>query len=63
MIGRAINAISSRWEDYLRRPFWRLVQLFVARIFRGGGDADAEGLDLGIGLVLTLLATPGGFVS
>jgi len=46
-----------------QRPFWRMVELFVARIFRGGGDADAEGLDLGIGLVLTLLAMPGGFVS
>ena len=40
-----------------------MVRLFVARIFRGGGDADAEGLDLGVGLVLTLLALPGGFVS
>jgi hypothetical protein len=50
-------------EHYRQRPFWRMVQLFVARIFRGGGDADAEGLDLGIGLVLTLLAMPGGFVS
>jgi hypothetical protein len=50
-------------EDYGQRPFWRLVRLFVARIFRGGGDADAEGLDLGVGLVLTLLAMPGGFVS
>jgi hypothetical protein len=40
-----------------------MVQLFVARIFRGGGDSDAEGLDLGVGLVLTLLAMPGGFVS
>ena len=38
-------------------------ELFVARVFRGGGDADTEGLDLGIGLVLTLLAMPGGFVS
>jgi len=46
-----------------RRPFWRLVELFVARIFRGGGDADTEGLDLGVGLVLTMLAMPGGFVS
>jgi hypothetical protein len=52
-----------RWEQYRQRPFWRLVELFVARIFRGGGDADAEGLDLGVGLVLTLLAMPGGFVS
>jgi hypothetical protein len=40
-----------------------LVQLCVERIFRGGGDTDAEGLDLGVGLVLTLLAMPGGFVS
>lgn len=53
----------SRWEVYRERPFWRLVELFVARIFRGGGDTDAPGLDLGIGLVLTLLAIPGGFVS
>ena len=39
------------------------MRLFVERIFRGGGDADTEGLDLGIGLVLTMLAMPGGFVS
>jgi hypothetical protein len=51
------------WEFYRQRSFLRMVELFVARIFRGGGDADAEGLDLGIGLVLTLLAMPGGFVS
>jgi len=51
------------WDYYRRQPFWRLVQLFVARIFRGGGDSDTEGLDLGIGLVLTLLASPGAFVS
>ncbi|HLV88865.1 MAG TPA: hypothetical protein VKV39_17900 [Candidatus Sulfotelmatobacter sp.] len=51
------------WEFYRERPFLRLVRLFVARIFRGGGDADTEGVDLGIGLVLTLLAMPGGFVS
>jgi hypothetical protein len=39
------------------------VRLFAARIFHGGGDDDSEGLDLSIGLVLTLLALPGGFVS
>jgi hypothetical protein len=52
-----------KWDRCRQRPFWRLVELFVARIFRGGGDADTEGVDLGIGLVLTLLAMPGGFVS
>jgi hypothetical protein len=56
-------SLSQRWQRYRERPFWRLVELFVERIFRGGGDADTEGLDLGIGLVLTLLAMPGGFVS
>src|SRR5215469_1340229 len=51
------------WEYHRERPLGKLVQLFVERIFRGGGDTDAEGLDLGVGLVLTLLAIPGGFVS
>jgi hypothetical protein len=55
--------IRRAWADHRQRPFWRIVQLFVDRIFRGGGDADTEGLDLGLGLVLTLLAMPGGFVS
>ncbi|HYM75232.1 MAG TPA: hypothetical protein VE377_04570 [Candidatus Dormibacteraeota bacterium] len=55
--------LQQEWEYHRERPFGRLVQLFVARIFRGGGDTDAEGIDLGIGLVLTLLALPGGFVS
>jgi hypothetical protein len=57
------QALERRWERRLERPFWRLVQLFVERIFRGGGDSDTEGLDVGIGLVLMLLAMPGGFVS
>jgi hypothetical protein len=63
VIRQPIDALVSRMEEYRGRPFWRMVQLFVARIFRGGGDSDSEGLDLGIGLVLTLLAIPGGFVS
>jgi hypothetical protein len=40
-----------------------MVQLFIARIFHGGGDADSESLDLSVGLFLSLLALPGGFVS
>jgi hypothetical protein len=51
------------WDHYRERPFWRLVRLFIERIFRGGGDSDTEGIDIGVGLVLTLLAMPGGFVS
>jgi hypothetical protein len=63
MIAEALDALCNKWEERRQRPFWRLVYLFAARVFRGGGDSDAEGLDLGIGLVLTLLAMPGGFVS
>jgi len=55
--------IRHQWEYYRERPFGRMVRLFVERIFRGGGDSDSEGLDLGVGLVLTMLAMPGGFVS
>jgi hypothetical protein len=57
------DLIRQEWDYQRERPFGRLVRLFVERIFRGGGDADTEGLDLGVGLVLTLLAMPGGFVS
>ena len=63
MIAEGIDAIVLQGGEHSQRPFWRMVRLFVARIFRGGGDADTDGLDLGIGLVLTLLALPGGFVS
>jgi len=59
----AAKSDRNRWDVYRERPFWRLVELFVARVFRGGGDSDAPGLDLGMGLILTLLAIPGGFVS
>lgn len=62
MIAEALDAVWNRWDQRRQRPFWRMVYLFAARVFRGG-DSDAEGLDLGIGLVLTLLAMPGGFVS
>ena len=57
------DAFQSRWAIRRERPFWRLVELFVARIFRGGGESDSEGLSIGIGLILTFLAVPGGFVS
>jgi hypothetical protein len=58
-----IHAISQWWSAYSKRPFARLVRLFTARIFQGGGDNDAAGIDLRMGLILTLLALPGGFVS
>src|SRR5882757_2729957 len=63
MMSAVMSEIRHVWAEHRQRPFWRMVRLFVDRIFRGGGDSDTEGLDLGVGLVLTLLAMPGGFVS
>jgi hypothetical protein len=62
-MSRLAGFLERRWEIYRQHPFWRLVEVFVARVFRGGGDSDSDGVDLGIGLVLMLLAMPGGFVS
>ncbi len=44
-----------------QRPFTLLVRLFAGRIFHGGGDASSGELDVGLGVVLALLALPGGF--
>jgi hypothetical protein len=49
--------------EYSDLPFFRLVKLFLSRIFYGGGDTGAEELDLGMGAALALLALPGGFIS
>jgi hypothetical protein len=63
MRNRITRAMERWWAEWRQRPLARLVRLFTARIFRGSGDRDADGLDLGVGLVLTLLALPGGFVA
>jgi hypothetical protein len=52
-----------RWKARSQRPFFRLVRLFVDRIFHGAGDGAEENLDFSLGLVLSLLALPGGFYS
>ena len=59
----ASPAEPSRWRTYGQLPFFRLVQLFVDRIFHGNGDLGSEELDLGLGSALALLALPGGFIS
>ena len=43
------------------QPFGVLVHLFAGRIFHGGGDGSSGELDVGLGVVLSLLALPGGF--
>jgi hypothetical protein len=50
------------WNQFLLRPFPRLVLLFLFRVFHGSGE-DSDDLDFGMGLVLALLALPGAFTS
>jgi len=51
------------WKARSQLPFYRLVSLFVDRIFHGGGDGSEDNLDFSLGLILSLLALPGGFYS
>jgi hypothetical protein len=45
------------------RPFTCLFRLFLTRTFHGGDESGAEEVDLSLGLVLSLLALPGGLYS
>jgi len=45
------------------KPFARLVEHFVSRSLRGGGESDSDELNLSTGLLLMLLPIPGTFVS
>ena len=62
MSGRAHSSLAARWKAYIRTPFPLLVQLFMNRILHGRSGEEDE-LNLSLGLVLSLLAVPGGFIS
>jgi len=53
----------SKCQRFLASPFPRLVRHCVDRIFHGGETSEADGVDLGVGVVLGLLALPGIFAS
>ncbi len=55
--------IKQRWQIFSRTPFGCLLHLFVARMFHGGSEPGAEELDLGIGVIVIMLAMPGILVS
>lgn len=57
------RAARRRWSRFLRTPFGRLTQLFAGRMFHGGGESDSGELDLGVGVVVSLMAAPGVLVS
>jgi hypothetical protein len=55
-----------RWQIFARHRFVRLLRHCIDRIFYGGASASDTpngDLDLGIGIVLALLAVPGAFTS
>ncbi len=56
------NSLRQRWQAQSRRPFFRLVALFLDRIFHGGGGTGDD-LDFSLGMIMALLALPGGFYS
>lgn len=63
MISRTKRWLRERHSAFCRSPFGCLVELFATRMFQGAGDAEAGELDLGVGVILILLAMPGLLVS
>ncbi len=57
-----VQSVAKGWQSRAERPFFCLVRLFVDRIFHGGGGSGDD-LNLSLGLILSLLALPGGFYS
>ncbi|MGB2591618.1 MAG: hypothetical protein WA853_13295 [Candidatus Acidiferrum sp.] len=63
MIDKIAQRIRAAWEPHSQRPFPSLLRVFIGRVFHGGGDSAASELEVGLGVVLILLAMPGVFVS
>ncbi|MGC1616990.1 MAG: hypothetical protein WA765_00730 [Candidatus Acidiferrum sp.] len=63
MIARAKQFFRDTWEAHSRRPFATLLRVFIGRVFHGGGDSGAGEMDVGLGVILILLAMPGALVS
>jgi hypothetical protein len=55
--------IETRLQAFYRTPFGCLLRLCVTRAFHGGGELGSRELDLGIGVILIMLAMPGILVS
>jgi hypothetical protein len=63
MMARIKESLRAAWGPYSRRPFPTLLRVFIGRVFHGGGDSGASEMDVGLGVVLILLAMPGVMVS
>lgn len=58
-----MQSMAQHWEKLSRGPFIRLVRHCVDRIFAGSEGVEPGELDLSIGTILALLATPSAFAS
>ncbi|HLW98330.1 MAG TPA: hypothetical protein VKR82_06775 [Candidatus Acidoferrales bacterium] len=63
MTGRVTLAVKKRYQGFARTPYGRLQRLFVERMFQGGGEPGSDGLEMGTGAILVLLAMPGAVAS
>jgi hypothetical protein len=58
-----LKQMRRKWDMKSQEPIVQLIRLFVDRVFHGSGESADGGLDLSMGLILSLLALPGGFYS
>src|ERR1700688_2890829 len=56
---RATKFVRRRWRTFKRTPLGGLLRLFVGRMFQGGAQAGSDSLDMGVGVLVILLAMPG----
>jgi hypothetical protein len=57
------GAVRRRWARFSRTPFGFLVRLFTGRMFHGNSDSGPGDLDVGVGVMLILMAMPGLLIS
>ena len=63
MMHSAKQSLRRRWNKFSQTPFGCLVRLFVGRMFYASGNNGAGELDIGVGVMVILLAMPGLLVS
>lgn len=62
-MNRLGSSLRSLPDGLLQEPFWRLTAHFAGRLFAGSNDAGEGAINLGVGTMLALLASPGLFIT
>jgi hypothetical protein len=57
------KSLRLRWQLLAQKPFYRLLFHCIDRIFRGGEGTGEGEFDVGIGVLLAILAAPGAFIA